>query len=130
MKKLFVIHADLGAAKNIIKNVLLLNNSVHWPVKPVANRLQYLIEMYQQCSWETWLDCKYKLKTYQNDGIGMALGDVSCQGLLPLNDQMTRILEAKNYAIDLFDHTLATQLNTQPYVKLLGIIPTTDLGLA
>lgn len=128
--KLLALHADFGAAKNIVKNLLLLNDTVYWPVNTTDNKLNVLINKIYPANWTDWFDHEYYLKTYPDVGIEMDLGDVTEIGLLPLSKELNKILKTQHYAIDVFDHKLAVKLHNTDYSKVLSIFPSTDIGLA
>ena len=61
VNSIFVLHGDLGAAKNILKNVLLLSPQVHFPVA-TNDRLKYLKHnIYVNGSINDWFRYEYKL---------------------------------------------------------------------
>lgn len=130
IKKVLVLHADIGAAKNIAKNICLLDESIFFPV-PLGNqsRLNYLLKYLYPTDYKDWFSCEYRLKQYTAHGIKMDLGDPRVDGLIPLNPQITAIIQNQNFILDLMDHNTALDLANQDYVKLLSIAPTTIFGL-
>ena len=130
MEKVFVLHADIGAAKNIAKNICLLDESIYFPV-PLGNmsRQDYLLNFLYPTDYKDWFSCEYRLKQYTMFGIEMDLGDPRVGGLIPLNSQLIEILQNQSFILDLMDHTTAIDLGKQNYVKMLAIAPTTMFGL-
>lgn len=130
MKKILVLHADIGAAKNIAKNICLLDESIYFPV-PLGSlsRKDYLLKFLYPTDYEDWFSCEYRLKGYTDYGIEMDLGDPRTGGLIPLNPQLTAITQNQSFILDLMDHYTALDLVKQDYVKLLAIAPTTMFGL-
>jgi hypothetical protein len=130
MKKILVLHADIGAAKNITKNICLLDNTVHFPVSTKGlSKQDYLLKYLYPTDYNNWFSCEYRLKNYTEYGIEMDLGDPRSTGIIPLNHKLKKILEHNHFILDLMDHATAAELVKQDYVKLLAIAPTTMLGL-
>jgi len=129
-KQILVLHADIGAAKNISKNICLLDESVFFPVNLQGmSRLDYLMKYLYPTNYRDWFRCEYRLKQYTDHGISMDLGDPRVPGLIPLNQQLEKIIEQQHFILDLMDHNTALDLNQVDYVKLLSIAPTTMFGL-
>ena len=111
MKKILVLHADIGAAKNIAKNICLLDESILFPV-PLGDmsRKEFLLKFLYPTDYKDWFSCEYRLKGYTEYGIEMDLGDPRVGGLIPLNSQLTAITHTQNFILDLMDHTTAVEL--------------------
>jgi hypothetical protein len=61
MVKDIVIVADLGAAGNLVRNLLLLSNQIDWPM--LSDRFHTVINQYQKnSSLDKWLDTEQKLR--------------------------------------------------------------------
>ena len=130
MNKIFVVHADIGAAKNIVKNLCLLDESIHFPVPLQGlSRLDFLLKFLYPLDYNDWFSCEYTLKKYTAHGIEMDIGDPRSGGLIPLNDKLAHILVDQHFILDLMDHGTATALHTQPHCLVLGIMPYSTLGL-
>lgn len=130
MKNLFVFHGDLGAGKNILKNIILLNKDVHFPVVATDNRAEWLIKnIYKPESKIDWFKYEYALKDYQKYGIEMILGDANVDQILFLPPPLQFLLKSQNYAMDLFNKYRAAEIVNLPYVKFLAVYPTTEQGL-
>ncbi len=130
MKKILVLHADIGAAKNIAKNICLLDESIYFPVPLGAmSRQDYLLNFLYPTDYKDWFRCEYRLKQYTKYGIKMDLGDPRVGGLIPLNPELTAITQTQSFILDLMDHNTAVDLTKQEYVKMLAIAPTTMFGL-
>lgn len=128
--KVLVLHADIGAAKNIAKNVCLLDESVFFPVDLKGHsRLEYLLKFLYPDDYTDWFQCEYRLKDYKAHGIHMELADPRTPGLIPLNNHLTKILQSQNFIIDLMDHNTAVDLSACDYVNMLAIAPKTMHGL-
>jgi len=127
--KLFAIQADIGAAKNIVKNVCHLDESTFFPAH-TDKRLQYLMDHLYPVKYNNWFACEYKLKQYTDYGIDMDLGDPRIGGLVPLNAQLESILETKNFMLDIMDMKTAEDLSKAPYAKILSVAPDTMFGLS
>lgn len=130
MNKVFVLHADIGAAKNIVKNICLLDESIHFPV-PLRglSRLDFLLTYLYPTDYEDWFKCEYVLKGYEKYGIRMELGDPRVEGIIPPNTKLSNVLENKHFILDQMDFGTALDLHRQNYCEVLGIMPYTTLGL-
>jgi hypothetical protein len=130
LKKILVIHADIGAAKNIAKNICLLDESIYFPVLlGKMSRQEYLLNFLYPTNYEDWFSCEYRLKQYTEYGIDMDLGDPRVGSLIPLNTHLTKITQTQRFILDLMDHNTAVELFKQDYVKTLAIAPVTMFGL-
>lgn len=128
--KILVLHADIGAAKNIAKNICLLDESILFPVNlREHSRLDFLLKFLYPTDYKDWFDCEYRLKDYQAYGIHMDLGDPRTPGLIPLNLKLQKILEKQHFILDLMDHTTAVELSQCTYTNVLAIAPETIHGL-
>lgn len=128
--KVLVLHADIGAAKNIAKNVCLLDESIFFPVDLRGmSRLKFLLTFLYPSDYKDWFSCEYVLKGYHAHGIEMDLGDPRCGGLIPLNPYLSEILQSQHFILDLMDHQTAMALSKVDYTRLLAIAPTTMFGL-
>jgi hypothetical protein len=129
-KQILVLHADIGAAKNITKNICLLDQSVFFPVDLQGmSRLDYLMKYLYPTNYRDWFACEYRLKQYTSHGIHMELGDPRIDGLIPLNKHLTDIIDQQHFILDLMDHNTALDLSHCEYVNLLAIAPNTTFGL-
>jgi hypothetical protein len=130
MNKIFIVHADIGAAKNIVKNLCLLDERIHFPVPLQGlSRLDFLLKFLYPLDYTDWFSCEYTLKNYTAHGIEMDIGDVRSGGLIPLNTKLLHILADQHFILDLMDHGTAMELTTQPHCLVLGIMPYSTLGL-
>lgn len=128
--KILAFHADIGAAKNIVKNLCLLDESVHFPVPlQELSRLDFLLKFLYPTNYKNWFGCEYVLKDYTAYGIQMELGDVRIGGLIPLNPVLRSVLEQKHFTVDIMDHVTAVDLSRCDHVNLLAIAPATMFGL-
>lgn len=122
MHKILVLHADIGAAKNIAKNICLLDETVFFPVsRHKLSRQDFLLKYLYPTDYSDWFACEYRLKHYTDYGISMDLGDPRTRGLIPLNTQLEKICENNYFILDLMDHNTAVDLVKQDYVTLLGL---------
>ena len=129
VNRLFVLHGDLGAAKNILKNIILLSPDVHFPVN-TNDRLEYFLhQIYIKDSIDNWFAYEYRMKDYEKYGMKMILGDVDVDSILRMPLPLTKLLDKKNYALDLFNKERAKEVVDLPWVRFLMIYPTTDLGI-
>jgi hypothetical protein len=130
MNKVLVLHADIGAAKNIAKNLCLLDESIHFPINLHGeSRLNFLLRKLYPTNYSDWFKCEYVLKDYTKYGIEMDIGDVRSGGIVPLNQKLVDVLEHKHFILDLMDHGTAINLDHSHYCSVLGIMPYTTLGL-
>jgi hypothetical protein len=130
VNKILGFHADIGAAKNIAKNLCLLDESVHFPVSLRGlSRLDFLLRFLYPSDYKDWFSCEYVLKDYKAYGIKMDLGDVRVGGLIPLNPTLNAVLKQKHFTIDIMDHGTALDLSQCDHVNLLAIAPDTMFGL-
>lgn len=129
VNRLFIFHGDLGAAKNILKNIVLLSPQVHFPAN-TSNRLQYLTnQIYIQGSIDNWFKYEYRIKDYEKFGIKMKDGDADVNSILKLPSQLIELLKIKNYALDLFDKNRTHEVVDLPWSKFLMVYPKSDLGI-
>lgn len=130
VKKVLVVHADIGAAKNIAKNLCLLDESVYFPVSLRGlSRIDFLLQYLYPSDLKDWFACEYVLKNYNAHGIAMDLGDPRSGGLIPLNAHLVDVLRSQHFILDLMDHATALDLAQHDYVRLLSIAPSTMFGL-
>lgn len=130
VNKLFVFHGDLGAGKNILKNIVLLSDQVHFPVATNENRAQWLItNIYKPESKFDWFVYEYALKDYQRFGINMVAGDADVDQLLNIPLPLKHLLEDRNYALDLFNKYRTHEIAELDYVKFLMVYPETEFGI-
>lgn len=130
MKNIFVVHADIGAAKNIVKNICLLDESIYFPVPLMGlTRLEFLLKYLYPTNYKDWFKCEYTLKDYEGYGIRMDLGDPRIEGIIPINSKLQKVLDNKHFILDQMDHLTALELDKQDYCKVLGIMPYTTFGL-
>lgn len=129
VNQLFVIHADLGAAKNIIKNILLLSPKVYFPFQ-THDRLEFMLtEIYNARPLDSWFDAEYRLKNYPRFGIKFVQGDANVDDIIHLPEAMRIQLAETNFALDLYDRDRADRVIDLPWVKFLCVYPRTDLGV-
>jgi hypothetical protein len=65
MVKDILIIADLGAAGNLVRNLLLLSAQVDWPLP--TDRYASILSQYQNLTdMSQWLDIEYKLRFWKN----------------------------------------------------------------
>ena len=129
VNRLFVIHADLGAAKNIIKNILLLSPEVYFPFS-IEDRLGFMLEkIYNPRPLDTWFDAEYRLKNYPDFGIDFVLGDADISSIIHLPDTMRTQLIKTNFALDLYNRDQVDKIVDLPWVRFICIYPRTDIGL-
>ncbi len=129
VKKLFVVHADLGAAKNIIKNILLLSPDVYFPFD-ITDRLRFLLEkIYNPRPLDTWFDAEYRLKNYPDFGIKFVQGDVNVDDIINLPESMRIQLIKTNFALDLYNRDQVDRVIHLPWVRFVCVYPGTDLGV-
>ena len=129
VNKLFVFHGDLGAAKNILKNVVMLSSQVHFPIK-TDNRLEYFKkEIYPAHSVNDWFSHEYRMKDYPAYGIDMILGDANVERLIHLPPPLKRLMQRTNYAMDLFNKNEVDRVVDLEHVKFLMIYPETQQGV-
>jgi hypothetical protein len=129
VNRLFVFHGDLGAAKNILKNIVLLSPQVHFPVN-APDRLEYFQNrIYVQQSINDWFRYEYHLKDYEKFGMPLILGDVDVDSILQLPPAVQTLLATKNYALDLFNKERANQVVELPWCRFLMIYPQTEQAL-
>lgn len=129
VNQLFVIHADLGAAKNIIKNVLLLSPEVYFPFT-TENRLGFMLEkIYNSRPLHTWFEAEYKLKNYPNFGVDFILGDADVNSIIHLPEKMQTQLDKTNFALDLYNRDRVDEIVNLPWVRFICVYPKTDIGL-
>jgi hypothetical protein len=127
--KLFVFHGDLGAAKNILKNVVLLSNEMYFPYD-TTNRLEFFKDkIYPPGTIDDWFSSEYAMKDYSKQGIEMILGDCSVDDLVVLPINLKKILTKNSYAVDLFNKEEAWRVVDLPHVKFLMVYPFSDLGV-
>lgn len=130
MKNILVVHADIGAAKNIVKNICLLDESIHFPVPLNGySRLEFLLKFLYPTNYTDWFKCEYTLKDYKAYGIRMDLGDPRIEGIIPINSKLQEVLDNKHFILDQMDYSTALELHNQDYCKVLGVMPYTTLGL-
>lgn len=79
MVKDIVVVADLGAAGNLVRNLIMLSDQVDWPLSP-ASRFDTISKQYNTVELKQWLSIEYRLrfwKQYYNvdlsDGIDLTL---------------------------------------------------------
>ena len=129
VNQLFVVHADLGAAKNIIKNILLLSPEVYFPFD-TNDRLGFMLrEIYNPRPLDSWFDAEYRLKNYPDFGINFVLGDADVDNIVNLPTAMRTQLIKTNFALDLYNREQAERVIHLPWVRFVCIYPRTDLGL-
>lgn len=129
VNRIFVFHGDLGAAKNILKNVVLLSPSVNFPMN-VNDRLAYLLNnIYIKKSINDWFTYEYKLKDYKKFGLGVEFGDVVVDSIIEPPEKLLQLLQTKNYAVDLFNKERVHEVVNLPHVNFISVYPTTDLGV-
>lgn len=129
VNKLFVLHADLGAAKNIIKNILLLSPDVYFP-GDTQDRLAFMLrKIYNPRPLATWFTAEYRLKNYPEFGIDFILGDADVGSIVNLPDAMRVQLSKTNFALDLYNRERIDEVIDLPWVKFLCIYPRTELGV-
>lgn len=129
VNSIFVLHGDLGAAKNILKNVLLLSPQVHFPVA-TTDRLKYLKHnIYVNGSMNDWFRYEYKLKDYEKFGLQMELGDVVVDSIIKPPAQLVNVLTTTNYALDLFNKERVNEVVNLPHVRCLSVYPKTESGV-
>lgn len=130
MMKILALHADIGAAKNIIKNVCLLDDQVFFP-KPLdgLSRLEFLHKFLYPSNYKNWIACEYTLKNYDEFGIEMESGDVTTTGIVSLSDNLREILDHKHFICDITNYDTAKKINSVEHAQVLSIVPYTMLGL-
>jgi hypothetical protein len=129
VNKIFVLHADLGAAKNIIKNILLLSPEVYFPFT-THDRLEFLLtKIYNTRPLNSWFDAEYTLKNYPKFGIELLQGDANVDDVINLPDDMRRQLSKTNFALDLYNRDQVDRVVNLPWVRFMCVYPRTDLGV-
>lgn len=131
MKKLFIFHGDLGAGKNVLKNIVLLSPEVHFPIEDLpSSREDWLVKnIYKPESKSNWFKYEYMLKDYPTYDINMPLGDADVDNLLTPSVKMLSLLEKENYALDLFNKSRVSEIINLPFVKFVSVYPKTSKGL-
>jgi hypothetical protein len=127
--KLLILHGDLGAAKNILKNIVMLSDDVYFP-HTCFDRLQWMREnVYPPIAMDNWFKFEYSLKDYEKFGINMILGDASVDNIIHLSNDMRELLNKSNYAIDLFNKDRAIEVTQLPHTEFIIVHPTTHSGV-
>lgn len=128
MFNILIVHADLGAAKNIVKNICLLDKNVHFPVS-TNDRLNFLLNIVYPKNYSDWFIGEYAVKDYESFGIKIIQGDATIDGIKYPDKKLLTILEKQNYILDLYNFCAALEATEISHCQVLGIIPTTTLGL-
>lgn len=130
------VWADLGAAKNFVKNLMLLSPDAH-VMNNVSdcNRLHYFAkEIYPAClgtKLTSWFDHEYKLRKYRTE-YGFDFTEDSYWGQPMdeiLSDRAKNILQDKKIIFTVHDFEIIKKIKTtHPTIKVLYICPNTVLG--
>lgn len=131
VNSVFVLHAYYGATKNVVKNICLLDEKLHFPVDTNGrSRLQYLLDELYPSDWAAWDICENKLKQFQDLGIEKEIGDIRFGGLIPeFSPELKQILPHKNVILPSTLFEIADELKQHPGFKVLAIAPDTMFGL-
>ena len=135
MKKILAVQAEVGACKNIVKNMLLLNQQCHFPdstVSTIEDRAQWLINnVYPLDMTDEWFAYEFRTKDYEQYGMSFDSdgGDITAPGMINLSSKLSNLLQEKNYVCDVHHLHTAQQLLDVPHVHMISVVPQTDLGL-
>lgn len=130
--KIFALHAYYGAVKNVVKNLCLLDEKNNFFPNELKGRtiLDFFKNEVYPAVYKSWGDCEIKLKSFEQFGIKMEIGDVRVGGLYPeVNPILSKILKEKNFIIPVTQWATVLDLMKSDQIKFLGIAPTTDSGL-
>lgn len=124
MVKDIVIVADLGAAGNLIRNLLLLSDQVHWPLN--QERFKTVSAQYRSGTrLDQWLPIEYRLrfwKQYYNVDISDTIDLHQWQCRKRQDQPVVYLNHSAFYQPNQYQH-----LNTE--AKIFYVCPTTDFGL-
>lgn len=137
LNNIIVLWADLGAAKNFVKNTLLLDPVVDIPVvanlPTVADRLQWLQENIYTPGLDIakWLDHEYLLRTYQSFyGFDFTITPYTGQDFeMILNDHAVQLLENNKKIVFAVHEIDSVRYLVDKGVQLVMVAPQTDFGV-
>jgi hypothetical protein len=137
LNNIIVLWADLGAAKNFVKNTLLLDPMVDIPImaelSTVANRLKWLQDNIYTPGLDigNWLDHEYLLRTYQFFyGFDFTITPYTGQDFdLILNDRAKQLLENNKKIVFAVHDIESVQHLIKKGVQVTMIAPQTQLGI-
>lgn len=123
----FLVAGDVGAASNLVRNIMLLSEDVDWPLK--TSRFETIINQYPRrlkTNMQEWIDVEAKL------GFFKRFYDVDPSHDLNWNDYKKYIKPTNKPAV-FVNHSFVWELdNFKTFAKhmpSLIVMPTTDLGL-
>lgn len=125
MVKDIVVVADLGAAGNLVRNLLLLSSQTDWPL--LSNRFDTILNQYRPTvKLENWLPVEYQLR-FWDKYYGLDLSD-------NIDIEQFNARKTKNTPVVYLNHSAFYQLaeyqQLVPDVNTLYISPVTDFGLS
>lgn len=129
VNQLFILHGDLGAGKNILKNIVMLSPDVYFPVS-ADNRLKFFQDrIYVKNSLDNWFGYEYATKDYEKHGIKMILGDADVDSIVTLSQLTQQLLTKQNYVLDLFNKQRVHEVVELPHTRFAMVYPLTDHGI-
>jgi hypothetical protein len=124
MVKDIVIVADLGAAGNLVKNILLLSEEIHWPMP--ADRYDTIIAQYPTTlKFSDWLETEYQLR-FWNKYYGVDISD-------DINIDKFNQRHRCDKSVVYLNHSAFYQKNElnsiEKDIEILYVAPVTEFGL-
>jgi len=124
MVKDIIVIADLGAAGNLVRNLLLLSNQTDWPL--LSDRLGTILQQYRPADdLSQWLDTEHRLR-YWDKFYGVDLSDNI--NLLAFQQRNT-----KSSPVVYINHSALYQIDVFRLIKqqalTIYVAPTTEFGL-
>lgn len=119
-----LVVADLGAAGNLVKNLILLSPDIHWPLQ--TDRYQTILNQYSTTvNFNNWLPTEYQLRLWKS------------QYQVDLSDDLDYTLYSKStlpkLPIVFLNHSAFYQLEQfNEFKKILDtiyVMPNTEFGL-
>lgn len=126
MVKNILVIADLGAAGNLVKNLLFLSDQVDWPLKD--DRFERISKQYssQTTSFNNWLDKEYELRFWHR------LYGIDLSDNLDWDQYKKSGNDCGSKPIVFLNHSAFYQLDQfrifQRHLDIIYICPSTDLG--
>jgi len=135
IENIIFLWADLGAANNFVKNLLLLDNSCHMPFTTNLDRLEFFLSKIYVTDLKenmtNWLKHEYMLRQYRNHyGFNFTEDSFNGQPLNQiLNENAKEILKTNKVVFTIHDFNMVKLLKkTNPMLNIYFIAPATDAG--
>lgn len=124
VKKDIVVVADLGAAGNLVRNLLLLSNQIEWPMH--SSRFDTIFKQYSQdTKLEKWLEVEARLRFWQQYyGVDIS-NDINIDKFKDRKQKTKPVVYLNHSAF--YQHQQFNQLKN--IVDILFVAPTTEFGI-